>query len=119
MAELEADFTVRLAVERAFQAAIESCIDMASHLVSTHNLGQPQEQRDLFEFLAQAGYLDEQYAATMGNLVGFRNRLVHLYWDVDSERLHQYLLQDVAHLRRFRDFALQLLAAEEESAGRE
>ena len=71
MAELEADFTVRLAVERAFQAAIESCIDIASHLVSTHNLGQPQEQRDLFEFLAQVGYLDEQYATTMGNLVGF------------------------------------------------
>lgn len=114
---LKADITTRLAVERAFQAAIESCIDIASHVVFTYRLGSPQEQRELFELLAQAGYLDSTFAATMGSLVGFRNRLVHLYWDVDPERLHEYLQTDVVHLERFRDFALQLIAAEGEGAG--
>lgn len=48
-------------------------------------------------------------------MVGFRNRLVHLYWDVDVERLYQYLQEDVPLLRRFRDFVLQILTAEGES----
>ena len=47
-------------------------------------------------------------------LVGFRNRLVHLYWDVDVEKLYRYLQEDVAVLRRFRDFTLQILTAEED-----
>ncbi len=47
-------------------------------------------------------------------MVGFRNRLVHLYWDVDVEKLPQYLQEDVILLRQFRDFTLQILTAEEE-----
>jgi uncharacterized protein YutE (UPF0331/DUF86 family) len=50
-------------------------------------------------------------------MVSLRNRLVHLYWDVDVERVYSYLLTDVALLRDFRDFALELLAAEDEEQG--
>lgn len=46
--------------------------------------------------------------------VGFRNRIVHLYWDIDVERLHQYFQDDVPLLRRFHDFTVQVLTAEEE-----
>ncbi|HEY52358.1 MAG TPA: hypothetical protein G4N94_02765 [Caldilineae bacterium] len=42
--------------QRAFQAAIEGCTDIASHIVSVYSLGQPQAQRDLFQFLDEAGY---------------------------------------------------------------
>ena len=40
--KFKADFTRQLAVERAFQAAIESCTDIAAHLVSVYQLGHPQ-----------------------------------------------------------------------------
>ena len=32
------DFTRQLAVERAFQAAVESCTDIAAHIVSVYQL---------------------------------------------------------------------------------
>jgi uncharacterized protein YutE (UPF0331/DUF86 family) len=101
-----------LAVERAFQAAVESCIDIASHIVSVYRLGQPQENRDVFQFLTDAGYFDEGFGQAMIAMVGFRNRLVHLYWDVDVEKLYQYLQEDVALLHQFRDFTLQILDVE-------
>ena len=41
------DFTRQLAVERAFQVAIESCTDIAAHIGSTYQLGHPQESRDV------------------------------------------------------------------------
>jgi uncharacterized protein YutE (UPF0331/DUF86 family) len=57
LATLQRDFTRRLAIERAFQAAIESCTDIASHIVSVYRLGHPEESRDVFRFLVEAGYL--------------------------------------------------------------
>ena len=73
------DFTRQLAVERAFQAAVESCSDIAAHLVSIYQLGHPQESRDIYQFLIDAGYLDPAFGQAMIAMVGFRNRLVHLY----------------------------------------
>lgn len=86
---LRNDFTRQLAVERAFQAAIESCTDITAHIVSVYQLGHPQESRDVYQFLQQAGYLEPDFAQDMMALVGFRNRLVHLYWDLDVAKLHQ------------------------------
>jgi len=109
------DFTRQLAVERAFQAAIESCTDIAAHIVSVYQLGHPQESRYVFRFLIEAGYLDEDFGQAMMAMVGFRNRLVHLYWDVDVERLYQYLQEDVPILRHYRDLVLQILTAEQDA----
>jgi uncharacterized protein YutE (UPF0331/DUF86 family) len=111
----QSDFTRQLAVERAFQAAIECCADIAAHIVSVYQLGSPQESRDVYRFLIEAGYIDAVFGEALMGMVGFRNRLVHLYWDIDVDRLYQYLQQDVALLCRFREFTLQLLTAEEES----
>ena len=87
--------------------------------MSTYGLGQPETQRDLFQVLARMGYLESQYADAMSDMVSLRNRLVHLYWDVDVERIYSYLLTDVDLLKDFRDFTLELLAAEdEEQAGK-
>lgn len=99
------------------QAAIETCSDISSHVVSTYGLGQPQSQRDLFLLLANAGYLEPDYANIMGEMVSLRNRLVHLYWDVDVERIYAYLQTDLVFLEHFRDFSLELLAAEQEESG--
>lgn len=99
-------------MERAFQAAIEGCTDIAAHVVSVYQLGHPEESRDVYRFLVETGYLELAFGQTMMEMVSLRNRLVHLYWDIDVEKLYQYLQQDVALLRQFRDFTLQLLTAE-------
>ncbi|MCQ3980117.1 MAG: hypothetical protein DPW09_42410 [Anaerolineae bacterium] len=112
---LRNEFTRQLAVEWAFQAAIESCTDIAAHLVSVYQLGHPQESRDVYQFLIDTGYLDRPFGQAMMAMVGFRNRLVHLYWDVDVEKLYQYLQEDLKLLRQFRDFTLQIITAEEDS----
>ena len=111
------DFTRQLAVERAFQAAIEGCTDIAAHIVSVYELGHPEESRDVFRFLIKAGYLDHDFGQAMISMVAFRNRLVHLYWDVDVEKLHQYLQEDVSLLRQFRDFTIQIISAEQGTEG--
>jgi len=111
--QFEQNFTVQLAIERAFQAATECCTDISSHIISVYGLERPEEQRDIFLILAKMGYLDGEYARQMSELVSFRNRIVHIYWDMDLRRLYHYLQKDVPLFERFRTFALQTIEAEE------
>ena len=76
--------TVQLAVERAFQAAIEACIDIAAHIVSVYELGKTEESRDIFRFLAEAGYIDESFATSMTAMVFL---LAGSWQNLDGQRL--------------------------------
>jgi uncharacterized protein YutE (UPF0331/DUF86 family) len=111
--QFERDFTVQLAVERAFQAATECCTDIGNHIISVYRLERPEEQRDVFLILAKTGYLDDEYARQMGEMVSFRNRIVHIYWGIDVQRLYRYLQEDVPLFEKFRTFAFQIVEAEE------
>jgi len=110
--QFERDLTIQLAVERAFQAATECCTDIGNHIISVYGLDKPEEQRDVFRIMAKTGYLDDKYARQMGEMVSFRNRIVHIYWSMDLRRLYRYLHEDIALFERFRTFALQIIEAE-------
>lgn len=70
-------------VEHTLQLAVQAALDIASHVVSDQRLGEPRANRELFELLARAGWIDEALARVMVQVVGFRNVLVHGYEDVD------------------------------------
>jgi uncharacterized protein YutE (UPF0331/DUF86 family) len=90
------------AVLHAMQNAIEACIDIASHIVSADHLGAPQDYASLFTLLEQNRILPTPVADQMRQMARFRNRVVHLYWDVDLDLVYDYLTQ------RLGDFELYL-----------
>jgi uncharacterized protein YutE (UPF0331/DUF86 family) len=70
-------------VEHSLQLAIQAALDVASHVVSDERLGEPRTNRDLFDLLQRAGWLDTPLARALRDMAGFRNVLVHGYQDVD------------------------------------
>lgn len=66
-----------------FIVAIEAAIDVASHLISKKGFRAPEDYADTFRVLVDAKILDEAFAFELSKMARFRNRLVHLYWDVD------------------------------------
>lgn len=70
-------------VEHTLQIAIQSALDVASHIVSDERLGEPRTNHELFELLGRAGFLPADLADTLRRMVGFRNVLVHGYAAVD------------------------------------
>jgi len=80
---IETDIREERFVEHTLQMAIQAAQDVASHIVSDERMGEPRTNRELFDLLARNGWLDEPEAALLGNMVGFRNILVHGYGDVD------------------------------------
>lgn len=84
------------AVLHAMQNAIEACIEIASHIVSADRLGAPRDYASLFTMLEQHRILSMTMADQMRQMARFRNRIVHLYWDVDLDLVYAYLTQRLA-----------------------
>jgi uncharacterized protein YutE (UPF0331/DUF86 family) len=84
-----------------FVIAIECCIDVANHIISSEDLRFPKDNADSFVVLADAGILDEVLREPLRTMARFRNRLVHLYWDIDDQRVYQYLHESLEDIHRF------------------
>lgn len=86
------------AVLHAMQNAIEGCIEIASHVVSADRLGAPASHAHLFTLLEENRVLPADVAESMRGMARFRNRIVHLYWDVDLDLVYEYLTRRLTDL---------------------
>lgn len=93
-ANLLANQTRQDAIILNLQRACESAIDAAMHLVRIHRLGIPQETREAFDLLEEAGRLDPNLASRLKKMVGFRNVAVH-----DYQRLNMTIVQSILDQR--------------------
>ena len=70
------------------QTAIEAMLDMANHIVSRQGLGTFETHARTFEVLVEHGILQREYLETYQQMVGLRNRLVHVYEAIGPAILH-------------------------------
>ncbi|MDO0825353.1 type VII toxin-antitoxin system HepT family RNase toxin [Desulfosporosinus nitroreducens] len=90
------------------QRACEACIDLAMHLVASKGLGIPQSSRDAFDFLLQAGIIDEQIALKLKAMVGFRNIAVYNYQTVNLGIVQGIIENNLADLLKFGQLVLSI-----------
>lgn len=95
--------SIVLNLQRACQAAI----DIAMHLVQIHGLGVPQESRDAFAFLIDAGLLDEELGDRLMRMVGFRNVAIHEYQRLNLDVVKAILDDRLYDLRSFAQVVLK------------
>lgn len=81
---IEQDLREERFVAHTLQLAIQAALDVASHIVSDERLGEPENNRRLFELLVENGWVPETLGGPLSQMVGFRNVLVHGYQDVDK-----------------------------------
>ncbi len=89
------------AVLHALQLAIEACIEIGSHICSADGLGVPASYAETFDFLEQAGVVDPTLARDLRAMARFRNRIVHFYWEVDSEEVYRIVTERLQDFDRF------------------
>lgn len=95
--------------ERFLQLAIEAALDIGHHLIAHMGLGRPQSYAEVFRILGQAGILPEALAEAMAQMARWRNRLVHLYWDIDHAQVHAMLPQAIRDLKAFMQVTARLI----------
>jgi uncharacterized protein YutE (UPF0331/DUF86 family) len=93
------------------QRACEASIDLAMHLVRTRRLGLPQESREAFELLEQAGLLPSEVARAMRAMVGFRNVAVHSYRELDLAIVRAIVRERLSDFEAYTAHVLRELSA--------
>lgn len=104
------DRDVQARAERWLQLAGETAIDLANQLIADRGWATPTSYRESFQVLAREGALPRELAVQMEGWASLRNLLVHLYLEVDHQRLHEILTEELDQLG---SFAREIAAARE------
>jgi uncharacterized protein YutE (UPF0331/DUF86 family) len=88
------------------QVSIETCIGIANHIIATDRLRAPQDYKDSFKVLNEAGILPDEFTRTMREMAGLRNLLVHLYWDVDDQVIYEGIRSELSDFETFVGYVL-------------
>ena len=86
-----------------FIVGIEVCIDMCNHVISRNGYRVPEDYGDTFKVMGEVGALDRNFAEELRNMAKFRNRLVHLYWEVGDSQLYDILQRRLKDFKKFLD----------------
>jgi uncharacterized protein YutE (UPF0331/DUF86 family) len=78
-----------------FIVVIESAIDISNHIISQNGFRAPKDYSDAFYILSEQGIFDDDFVKKLIAMVKFRNRLVHIYWDVNDEQVYKFLQNDL------------------------
>lgn len=89
--------SVRAAAERLLQVAIQSVLDIGSHIIAERGFREANGYAEIIDILCEEDVLPRRFAARIRGMAGLRNILVHDYLEVDPAELRK-------HLGRLKDF---------------
>jgi uncharacterized protein YutE (UPF0331/DUF86 family) len=89
--ELKDDYQLLSAIERNFQLVIESALDIGEIIISAEDFEKPEDYKSVILTLGKHEILPPEFAEEFALVAGFRNILVHIYEEVDIEKLHEFL----------------------------
>ena len=84
-----------------FIVGIESAIDICNHIISQNGFRAPKDYGDTFQVLFEHNIFDKEFLENLKDMAKFRNRLVHIYWNVDDDHVYEFLQDDVKDFRLF------------------
>jgi uncharacterized protein YutE (UPF0331/DUF86 family) len=96
------------------QTSIQALIDLGALLLAREALPTPKTSAEVFLHLERAGRLPAGSAGRMLPIIGFRNRVVHLYDRIDERRVYEILTEHRQELTELLDLLLD--ATERSSA---
>ena len=77
------------------QVSIEACLDVANHIIASERLRAPKDYADSFSVLNETGFISTELCRKLRQMAKFRNRLVHLYSEIDNNYIYGFIRNDL------------------------
>ena len=100
------------------QRAIQSSVDLATHVIASEGLGISDTVGGNFVLLANAKIITKTLSKKMLSMVGFRNIAIHEYQALDADILKAILIKDLQDLERFYTTILNHFGFSQKERGR-
>lgn len=83
------------------QVCIEALIDVSNHVVARERWGIPSTSAEAVKLVIQHGVLTKDKELSLVQMVKFRNRIVHLYQEVDDSEIYRILQENLDDIKGF------------------
>ncbi|MBW2634367.1 MAG: DUF86 domain-containing protein [Deltaproteobacteria bacterium] len=103
------DWKTQRIIERTLQMMVETCSDIAGHIIADHKYRVPTGYADTFQVLEENKVLDKTLAESLSKMAKFRNVVVHDYDQVDGEIVIGILRKYLPDFSSFKDAVVALL----------
>lgn len=81
--------------------AIEAAIQICFHICAQRLHRVPEEYAECFAILGEAGIVRKELSRNLQRMARFRNMLVHMYWEIDYDRVYEILRGHLDDMREF------------------
>lgn len=81
--------------------ATEAALNICYHTAAKKLHKVPEDYAQCFQLLGEAGLIPKDLASRMSMMARFRNRLVHMYWDIDYSQVYEILSENLNDLDEF------------------
>ena len=100
------------------QRAIQSSIDLATHVIASEGLGIADTVGGSFVLLANAKIITKTLSKKMRSMVGFRNIAIHEYQALDADILKAILIKNLQDSEQFYTTILNHFGFSQKERGR-
>jgi uncharacterized protein YutE (UPF0331/DUF86 family) len=112
--EYQSSWKTQRIIERTLQMMIETCVDIAGHIISDRAFRTPSSYSDTFKVLHENGVLTARLFAKMDKMAKFRNIVVHHYDTIDAEIVVGILKRDLNDFAGLQASIVSLLEKDED-----
>lgn len=81
--------------------AIEGAVDLSNHIISKNGFRTPEDYADTFRVMEEKGVFDAEFTNSLIQMARFRNRLVHIYWDIDDAEIYRIIQTRLQEIKQF------------------
>jgi len=108
------DWKSQRIIERTLQMMVETCIDIAGHIISDMKYRIPTSYADSFSVLAENRIVDNNLSQSLVKMAKFRNVVVHDYDRVDAEIVIGILRRNLDDFKKYKDAVVKLIKMADE-----
>ena len=112
--DYEENWKTQRIVDRTLQISIETCLDIAGHIISDEELRVPESYGDMFKILADSNILENSLFNSLAKMTKFRNVIVHQYEKVDPEIVIGILRKNLNDFALFKGAIVRYLKTQED-----
>lgn len=99
--QLKSDKDLQDIILYNLQVCIQSCIDIAAHIISDESWPPAETLAGLFDVLSQKGVIGSALNDKMRAMVGLRNIIVHEYQKIDFDKVYMFLQAELEDFKLF------------------
>ncbi len=110
------DWKIPRIIERTLQMMIETCVDIASHIIADKEYRVPKSYSETFKVLHEEKIVSSELFSALDKMAKFRNIVVHDYDKVDAEIVVGILKKNLKDFVDYKDAIIRLIEADKKDA---